>query len=108
LSRLGMKKVGDRLPWLLEVELVNGRTWQIYVDSHTGDAFRHVLIDSEGKEGLRVDYDDYKEADGFRLPHRIRYYDEGRLLATDRYSGIDVVMMGASAGQAGAGPAGSM
>lgn len=41
---------------------------------------------------MRIDYADYKKADGFRLPHRIQYFDEGRLLGTDRLSTIDVVM----------------
>jgi hypothetical protein len=92
LSKLGMEKLGDRLPWLLEVKLSNGRTWRIYVDSHTGDAFRSVLLDEEGAERIRIDYADYRTADGFRLPHRIQYFEEGRLLATDRFSAIEVAM----------------
>jgi hypothetical protein len=90
--RLGMKKIGERLPWLMEAELTNGRTWHIYVDSHTGDAFRNSLIDSEGNEKIRIEYSDYKEADGFRLPHQIEYFEGGRLLATDRFSRISVRM----------------
>ncbi|MEE8345638.1 MAG: hypothetical protein V3R35_09890 [Woeseiaceae bacterium] len=90
--RLGMKKVGARLPWIMEAELSNGRTWHIYVDSHTGDAFRTALIDAEGNEKLRVEYSDYKEADGFRLPHQIQYFEENRLLATDRFSSVHVTM----------------
>lgn len=92
LWRLGMKKDGERLPWLMEAELTNGRTWQIYVDSHTGDAFRTTLIDSEGSEKIRIEYSDYKEADGFRLPHQIQYFEDDRLLATDRFSQIEVTM----------------
>ena len=88
--RLGMKKVGERLPWLMEAELSNGRTWHIYVDSHTGDAFRTALIDSEGNEKIRIDYSDYREADGFRLPHQIQYFENERLLATDQFSSIQV------------------
>ena len=90
--RIGMKKVGDRLPWLMEAELTNGRTWHIYVDSHTGDAFRSTLIDSEGNETIRIEYSDYKETDGFRLPHQIQYLEEDRLMATDRFSLISVTM----------------
>ncbi|MHC4230336.1 MAG: hypothetical protein ACYSW0_23120 [Planctomycetota bacterium] len=90
--RLGMKKVGDRLPWIMEAELSNGRTWHIYVDSHTGDAFRTALVDAEGNEKFRVEYSDYKEADGFRLPHQIQYFEENRLLATDRFSTVHVTM----------------
>lgn len=90
--RLGMKKDGDRLPWLMEAELANGRTWHICVDSHTGDAFRNALIDSEGNECIRIEYADYKEADGFRLPHQIQYFEGDQLLATDRFSQIHVTM----------------
>ncbi len=90
--RLGMKKVGERLPWLMEAALTNGRTWHIYVDSHTGDAFRNALIDSEGNEKIRIEYSDYKEADGFRLPHQIEYFEDNLLLAVDRFSRITVSM----------------
>lgn len=90
--RLGMKKDGGKLPWLMEAELTNGRTWHIYVDSHTGDAFRSTLIDSDGNEKIRIEYSNYKEADGFRLPHQIQYFQEGQLLAVDRYSNITVGM----------------
>ena len=98
--RLGMKKVGERLPWLMEAELTNGRTWHVYVDSHTGDAFRSALIDSAGNEKIRIEYSDYKDADGFRLPHQIDYFEGERLLATDRFSQISVTMAGSIAGDA--------
>ena len=90
--RLGMKKDGDRLPWLMEAELTNGRTWHIYVDSHTGDAFRNSLIDSEGNERIRIEYSDFKEADGFQLPHQIQYFEGNQLLATDRLSNVKVTL----------------
>lgn len=90
LWRLGMKKVGARLSWLMEAELANGRIWHIYVDSHTGDAFRSTLLDADGRETIRIEYSDYGEADGMRLPHRIDYFDGEHLLATDRFSYIDV------------------
>lgn len=96
--RLGMKKVGERLPWLMEAELTNGRTWHIYVDSHTGDAFRSELIGADGSEKIRIEYSDYKEAGGFRLPHQIEYFDGEHLLATDRYSRISVRMAEQTAG----------
>lgn len=91
--RLGMKKLDDRLPWLMEAELANGRTWHIYVDSHTGDAFRATLLDSQGEETIALEYSDYKDVDGYRLPHRIQYFDGGRLLATDRFDKIEVQTM---------------
>jgi len=97
-SRLGMKKLGDRLPWLMEAELANGRTWHVYVDSHTGDAFRSVLIDADGGEKIRIEYSDYRETDGFRLPHRIEYSEGGQLLATDHFSQISIQMAPQTAG----------
>jgi hypothetical protein len=90
--RLGMKKDGERLPWLMEAELTNGRTWHIYVDSHTGDAFRSALIDADGNEKIRIEYSEFKENDGVRLPHQIQYFDGDSLLATDRFSRISVRM----------------
>ncbi len=98
--RLGMKKVGERLPWLMEAELTNGRTWHVYVDSHTGDAFRSTLIDSDGNVKIRIEYSDYKQADGFRLPHQIEYFDGDQLLAVDRFSRITVGMAASSSNDA--------
>ena len=98
--RLGMKKIGERLPWLMEAELTNGRTWHIYVDSHTGDAFRSALIDADGKETVRIEYSEYRESDGFRLPHQIEYFDGDRLLATDRFSKVSVTMAESRTGDA--------
>jgi len=90
--RLGMKKDGDRLPWLLEAKLANGRTWHIYVDSHTGDTFRTSLVNADGSEQIRIEYSEYKEADGFRLAHRIRYFERDQLLAPDLFSSIPVTV----------------
>jgi hypothetical protein len=76
----------------MEAELTNGRTWHIYVDSHTGDAFRSALIDADGNEKIRIEYSEFKENDGVRLPHQIQYFDGDSLLATDRFSRISVRM----------------
>jgi len=90
--RLGMKKFGNRLPWVMEAELSNGQTWQIYVDSHTGDAFRQSLIDPDGNETLVLEFGEYRDVDGFRLPHEVRYHDGDRLLAIDRVESISVTV----------------
>ena len=90
LWRLGMKKHGHKLPWLMEAELTNGRTWHIYVDSHTGDAYRQALVGPDGNETFVVEFVDYRDVDGFRLPHEVRYFDADRLLATDRFQRIDI------------------
>jgi hypothetical protein len=88
--RLGMKKFGDRLPWIMEAELNSGQVWNIYVDSHTGDAFRQAMIGSQGEELLVLEFDDYRDVDGFRLPHQVRYFDGDRLLATDHYERVKI------------------
>ncbi len=90
--RLGMKKFGDRLPWVMEAELGNGQVWNIYVDSHTGDAFRQSLVNPDGEETLVLVFNDYRDVDGFRLPHEVRYYEGDRLLAIDRIESISVTV----------------
>lgn len=90
--RLGMKKIAGRLPWVVEAELANGRTWHIYVDSHTGDAFRQALIGADGQEMMVLEFDDYRESGGFRLPHQVRYFDAEGLLATERFEHIEVIV----------------
>lgn len=94
LRRLGMKKLDDRLPWLMEAELANGRTWHIYVDSHTGDAFRQALIGPNGEESVVLEFSDYREANGFRLPHRVDYHEGDERVATDRFERIVVETAG--------------
>ena len=91
LRRLGMQKLGDRLPWIVEAELANGRTWHIYVDSHTGDVFRQALIDADGQESLVVEFDAFDEVQGYRLPAEVRYYSGETLLATDRFDSRTVI-----------------
>ncbi len=90
LRRLGMQKMGDRLPWIIEAELANGRTWHIYIDSHTGDVYRQALIDADGQESLIVEYDNFDEAQGYRLPAEVRYYRGETLLATDRFNSFAI------------------
>jgi hypothetical protein len=90
LRRLGMQKLGDRLPWIIEAELANGRTWHIYIDSHTGDVFRQALIDADGQESLVVEFDAFDDVQGYRLPAEVRYYRGETLLATDRFNSFAI------------------
>ncbi len=90
LRRLGMRKFDGRLPWIMEAELANGRTWHIYVDSHTGDVFRQALIDADDQESLVVEFDAFDEIQGYRLPTEVRYYRGKTLLATDRFDSIAI------------------
>lgn len=91
--RLGMKQDTDRLPWVMEAELANGRNWLLHVDSHTGDIYRHILLDDQGEEILSLEFDDFREVKGFRLAHEVRYFDSGNWLATDRYRDIEIELM---------------
>jgi hypothetical protein len=88
--RLGMKKFGARLPWMMEAELSNGQVWNIYIDSHTGDAFRQAMIGSQGEELLAMEFDDYRDVDGFRLPFQVRYFEGEQILATDHIERVTV------------------
>lgn len=49
-----------------------------------------VLVDENGEEVLALQYSDYREVDGFRLPHQIQYFESQQLLATDRFERIDI------------------
>jgi hypothetical protein len=91
-NRLGMRKYGDQLPWLLEAKLGNGKTWYVFVDSHSGDVFRTALMDSSGGESIAIEYSDFSDVDGFRLPHRVDYFECDQLLMSDRFSNIVVEM----------------
>lgn len=88
--RLGMKQDGGRLAWVMEAELDNGRTWLIHVDSHTGDIYRHILVDDDDSETLALEFDDFRDVNGFRLAHEVRYFGAGTWLATDRFGEVDI------------------
>ncbi len=90
--RMGMVKYQDRLPWLIKTELNNGRMWHVYVDSHTGDAFRQALIGPDGMELIALEFGDYRDVDGFRLPHQVKYFRGENLIAVDQYARIDVIV----------------
>ena len=81
-----------RLPWVMEAELGNGQVWNIYVDSHTGDAFWQSLVNPDGDETLALEFDEYRDVDGFRLPYEVRYYKGNLLLAIDRVESVSVTV----------------
>ncbi len=89
-KRLGMRKLADRLPWIVESKLNNSRIWHSYIDSHTGDVFRHALISADGQEIIALEYADYRDVDGFRLPHEVSYHHGEQLVAIDRFHQITV------------------
>jgi hypothetical protein len=90
---LGMQKFGDVLAWQLDLVQNEGRHWNLYLDSHTGNLVRATLLDGEGKATFIVDQDDFRETSGFRFPYRIDYKSgNGGDLATETIDEIIVDM----------------
>ncbi len=88
--RLGMIKDAQRLPWVLEVEHRNGQIWQMYIDSHTGDAYRLLLMNGDGEPAFGIEYDDFRDVDGYRFAHTVRYLNGDEVLAVERYESIRI------------------
>ena len=61
-------------------------------------------MDQDGKEMLVLEFGEYRDVDGFRLPHEVRYYEGDRLLAIDRVESISVTVedQAGSSGSTGA------
>ncbi len=77
---------------LLECDRRSHWTGCTDVNSHTGDAFREALLDPAGAESLALKFDNQGETSGFPLPHQGRYFDTDRVMATDRFEQIVVVL----------------
>ena len=92
LWRLGMKKIANKLPWVMEAELPNGQIWHMYIDSHSGDQFHTALVDKDSNELFVIEYDDFALVDGIRMPHLVRYIKDGKLITTDKFSNIEISM----------------
>lgn len=75
LTVIGEEKIGDRTAYVVEAALPEGGTPdRIFFDAQTGLLLRVVSQhhDSEGVFEYRVDYDDYREVDGVKLPFVVR------------------------------------
>jgi zinc protease len=71
LTLIGTEKIGSRLTYVVEAALPEGGTPdRFYFDAQTGLRLRVISRhhDAEGVLEQRVDYDDYREVDGVRLP----------------------------------------
>jgi len=90
-SMVGMQKFGDVLAWQLDLFQEEGRHWNLYVDSHTGDIVRASLLDDNDEPMYVIAQSDFRETSGFMFPHRIEYLDgAGRILAIETIDEIDV------------------
>jgi hypothetical protein len=71
----GKMKVDDRDAYIVEATSSDGATEKLYFDAETGllvrRDFERVTID-DGIVLYEVDYDDYKDVDGLKLPSTVR------------------------------------
>jgi hypothetical protein len=88
--KIGMRKESRRLPWILEVEHRNGQTWHVYIDSHTGDAFRQVLQAENGVPLLTVEFDDYQDVGELRMPFEVSVASPDGAIARIKYENIQI------------------
>lgn len=71
LTVTGTEKIGDGTAYVVEAELPEGGTPdKIYFDAQTGLRLRIISQhhDAEGVMEYRIDYEDYREVDGVKLP----------------------------------------
>jgi hypothetical protein len=66
----GMRKFGDVLAWKLSLNQFDGPTWNMFVDSHSGDLIQKELLDEAGDTALIIRHSDFRDVSGFRFPHR--------------------------------------
>lgn len=119
-----MVRLDGVLHWELELTQDDGRSWKIYIDSHTGMERRRVLLDGNGSPKLEIRYADYRIAEpdtpypsrfdalgentrrglfsypGYVFPHRIEYRKGDRVVATETFRYIDVAFDGEAQGSA--------
>jgi hypothetical protein len=79
-SMQGMRKFGDVLAWKLELKQKNGPAWHMFVDSHSGDLVQKDALDDSGSVILSIRQSDFRDVEGFRLPHRVEYADGAGLV----------------------------
>ena len=87
-SMSGMRKFGDVLAWRLRLEQKDGPTWNMFIDSHSGDLVNMELLADEGVR-LSIRQSDFRDVSGFRFPHQIEYRgDDGVVLARESINSI--------------------
>ena len=86
----GKTKVDDRDAYIVEATSPDGATEKLYFDAESGllvrRDFERVTID-DGIVLYEVDYDDYKDVDGLKLPSTVRRKTPDYTL-TDRFTEI--------------------
>jgi hypothetical protein len=75
MALVGKMKVDDRDAYIVEAATANGATEKLYFDAESGllvrRDFERVTVD-DGIVLYEVDYEDYKDVDGLKLPSTIR------------------------------------
>lgn len=90
-SMQGMRKFGDVLAWKLELKQKDGPAWHMFVDSHSGNLVQKDALDDSGDVVLSIRQSEFREVDGFRLPHRIEYVDgAGHTIAAETIETISL------------------
>jgi hypothetical protein len=70
----GKEKIGDRDAWILRAPGPDNKILRLYFDAETGYLLRKVTLTPSmiGAMPEQFDFEDYREADGARLPFTIR------------------------------------
>ena len=90
-SMQGMRKFCDVLAWKLELKQRDGPAWNMFVDSHSGNLVQKDALDDSGDVVLSIRQSDFRDVEGFRLPHRIEYADgAGRVIAAETIETISL------------------
>jgi len=76
-SMEGMRKFNDILAWKLKLVQKNGPTWNLFLNSHSGNLIRKHMLDENGEPILIIRQSDFRDVDGFRFPFRTEYMDGG-------------------------------
>ena len=91
LSMTGMQKFGHVLAWQLDLVQNNGRHWQLFIDSHSGDMVRARLLAGNGDPMYSIHQSDFRETSGFMFPHRIEHMSgAGEALAIETIDSVVV------------------
>jgi zinc protease len=71
---LGKEFAGPREAWVVQATPAHGDSDKLYFDTQTGLLLRKVedVWDPDGKSTFQVDFSDYREVDGVKLPFVVR------------------------------------
>ncbi len=82
----GKEKIGEREAWQLRLTTPDKRRLQLYFDTQTGLLLRRVMITDTiiGPEPEQIDFEDYREVDGVKVPFTIRFSTVDPLFSATR------------------------